>query len=126
MVTRKFDPFAPVWLFLVGYLQVYVIQAISYHDWATRCTRQGPGRRGQLAGASGLSLWFLSVYHFGLATRPPGFCPSAPALVAALVAVLSPPLILWGLFCSNMLVSGSAPTAESSTGEESCSARSRS
>ena len=24
VVTRSFDPFAPVWLFLVGYLQVYV------------------------------------------------------------------------------------------------------
>lgn len=33
-ITKKFDPFAPVWLYLVGYLQVYVIQAINYHDWA--------------------------------------------------------------------------------------------
>ena len=32
--TRAFDPFAPVWLFLLGYAQVYVIQAISYHEWA--------------------------------------------------------------------------------------------
>ena len=36
MVVRKFDPFAPVWLFLVGYVQVYIIQAVSYHEWALR------------------------------------------------------------------------------------------
>ena len=30
VVVRKFDPFAPVWLFLLGYVQVYIIQAVSY------------------------------------------------------------------------------------------------
>ena len=30
VARRTFDPFAPVWLFLVGYVQVYVVQAISY------------------------------------------------------------------------------------------------
>ncbi len=34
VASGSFDPFAPVWLFLVGFLQVYVIQAMSYHDWA--------------------------------------------------------------------------------------------
>lgn len=34
VVTRRFDPFAPTWLFLVGYVHVYVLQAISYHSWA--------------------------------------------------------------------------------------------
>jgi len=33
-VSRKFDPFAPIWLFLIGYLQVYVLQAVSFHSWA--------------------------------------------------------------------------------------------
>jgi hypothetical protein len=36
VVRKAFDPFAPVWLFLVGYVQVYVIQAMSYHDYALR------------------------------------------------------------------------------------------
>ena len=34
VLTGRFDPFATVWLFLVGYVQVYVIQALSYHEWA--------------------------------------------------------------------------------------------
>ena len=36
VLRRRFDPFAPIWLFLVGYVQVYVVQAITYHEWATR------------------------------------------------------------------------------------------
>ena len=34
VVSGRFDPFAPTWLFFVGYLHVYVIQALTYHDWA--------------------------------------------------------------------------------------------
>ena len=30
VLSGKFDPFAPVWLFMVGFIQIYVIQAISY------------------------------------------------------------------------------------------------
>ena len=33
---RKLDPFSPIWLFLVGYVQVYIIQALSYQEWAMR------------------------------------------------------------------------------------------
>ncbi len=36
-IFRKgFDPFAPVWLFLMGYTQVYVVQAIMYREYALR------------------------------------------------------------------------------------------
>jgi hypothetical protein len=36
VLRRSFDPFAPVWMFLVGYFQVYVVQAISYRQWALK------------------------------------------------------------------------------------------
>ncbi len=79
VVTRKFDPFAPTWLFLVGIFQEYVVQAISYHDWAIRV-------RGVdvVAEASFRSFWaiawMLTVYYFGpgkwlakLLPKPPMF-----------------------------------------------------
>ena len=47
VVVRKFDPFAPVWLFLVGYVQVYIIQAVSYREWALRVRGQELGGGGQ-------------------------------------------------------------------------------
>ena len=34
VVTKKFDPFAPIWLFLTGYVQLYVIQALATREWA--------------------------------------------------------------------------------------------
>ena len=34
VLSKRFDPFAPVWMFLVGYLQVYVIQATTLREWA--------------------------------------------------------------------------------------------
>ena len=33
---KSFDPFNPLWLFLAGYFQIYVIQAISHRDYALR------------------------------------------------------------------------------------------
>jgi hypothetical protein len=104
VLTRRFDPFAPVWLFLVGYVHVYIIQALSYHEW-------GVGVRGPdlVAAANWRALWalawFLAVYHSGiggrvaaLLRRPPGgWSPTV-------VAVLSPPLVLWGLYCSGHLI----------------------
>ena len=56
VVSRRFDPFAPIWLFLVGYVQVYVIQAISYHAWAVSVEGPRPGRGGRLAGVLGARL----------------------------------------------------------------------
>lgn len=104
VVSRRFDPFAPIWLFLVGYAQVYVVQAISYHAW-------GVSVRGQaLVGAADWRafwalVWFLAVYHLcparGLASvlaRPPRSW--SPTLVALAV----PPLALWGLYCSSVVI----------------------
>ena len=61
--TGKFDPFAPVWLFLVGFVQVYVIQALSYHEWAV-------GVRGKdlVAAANFRAFW--------------AFCGSWPSIIS--------------------------------------------
>lgn len=118
VLTRNFDPFAPVWLFLVGYLQVYVIQAMSFHDWAVDV------RGKELVWAANFRsfwalLWFLFIYQIGLGRKAARILPGPPrSWSPLLVGILSPPLILWGLFCANMFVSGDAPMAESYSSEE--------
>lgn len=64
-LRRSFDPFAPIWMFLVGYFQIYVVQAISYRQWAIKV-------RGEdlVAMADQRAFWalllFLGVYYSGL------------------------------------------------------------
>ena len=108
-VSGRFDPFAPIWLFLIGYLQVYVLQAVSFHSWAI-------GVRGQeLVSAANFRsfwalIWFLLVYQFGPAPAAARILPYPPRNWSPLfVAIISPPLILWGLYCANMLMSGELP-----------------
>ena len=78
VVSRKFDPFAPVWLFLVGYLQVYVIQAFNFHDWAVEVRGKDLVTAANFRSFWAL-LWFLLVYQFGPAriVRPD---PAAPPM----------------------------------------------
>lgn len=106
VVSRRFDPFAPPWMFLVGFVQVYVVQAISYHEWAI-------GVRGEdlVAAANWRALWacalFLSVYHLGpgrlfarcLPTPPSGWSPK-------IVLMVAPVLVLWGLICGGLVLRG--------------------
>jgi hypothetical protein len=106
VLRRKFDPFAPVWLFLVGYSQLYIVQALSYHEWAVMARSQPV-----VVTANFRALWaivcFLIVYHlpFGpviarIMPKPPfGWSPK-------LVAVVSPLLIVWGLYCAGVLIKG--------------------
>ena len=101
---KSFDPFAPHWMFLTGYFHIYVVQALSYHDWAVRI------RGIELVTAANeralwALLWFLLVYYCGpgkfLAARfprPPGQW-SAPA-----VTFISPWLVLWGLVCAGLVM----------------------
>ena len=117
--SRKFDPFAPVWLFLVGYIQVYIIQAISAitigpsrargKDLVTAANFRASGR---WSGSWRSTTWASAAgwlrYFLGLRA---GWSPT-------LVAVLSPPLILWGLFCAGMLIRPRR-TAETMSAEES-------
>src|SRR5271157_3133883 len=106
VIVRKFDPFAPVWLFLVGYVQVYIIQAASYHEWALRVRGQ------ELVAAANFRalwalVWFLTVYHLGISPRLAPVPPRPPrGWSTALIAGGSPPLILWGLYCAGVVISG--------------------
>lgn len=103
---REFDPFAPLWLFLAGYAQVYVVQAISYRDYALRArgidvVLEANGR------AFWVLLWFLAVYHSGLGKILARKLPRAPrAWSPGLAAAVAPPMVLWGLVCSGILLSG--------------------
>ena len=120
LVTRKFDPFAPIWLFFVGYFQVYVIQAIILREWAI-------GVRGiDLVTAANFRafwaiLWFLAVYYSGIGKLVCKLFPSPPkAWSAGAVSIISPPLFVWGLFCAYMIASQNWATEDSSnvTAEE--------
>jgi hypothetical protein len=117
LVARRFDPFAPVWLFLVGYAQVYVVQAISYHEYAVRV-------RGVdlVASANTRALWalawFLAVYFSGLGRviaarlpRPPG------AWSPALITGITPPMVLWGLVCAGIVIGSGVEEPEVSAEE---------
>jgi hypothetical protein len=101
-LSRRLDPFAPVWLFLVGYTQLYVVQSLSYHTWAV-------GVRGTevVAATNWRALWalcwFLAVYHLNPGRQLAAALPRPPRAWSPLVvAGLAPPLILWGLFCSSL------------------------
>jgi hypothetical protein len=107
-VGGGFDPFAPTWLFFVGYLHVYVIQALTYHEWAV-------GARGkELVWAANMRalwalVWFLFVYHLPIGRTLAAALPAPPRnWSSTLVATISPPLVIWGLFCAGMLVRAAA------------------
>jgi hypothetical protein len=114
-----FDPFAPVWLFLVGYIHLYVVQALSYHEWAV-------GVRGsELVAAANFRafwalLWFLAVYHVGAGRLVARTLPRPPrAWSATTVAAICPPLIIWGLVCAGISIQGNVDGDASSTAEVS-------
>jgi hypothetical protein len=114
VATRRFDPFAPVWLFLVGYVQLYVVQAISYHDWAVKVRGHE-----QVATANARALWallwFLAVYHGGAGRLLTRFMPEPPrAWSITPVALLSPVLVIWGLYCAGMVLRTGEPDANAS------------
>src|SRR5262249_56053351 len=92
LFRKGFDPFAPIWMFLAAYGQIYVVQAISYRDWAIHArgvelVTQANGR------ALWALLWFVAVYFSGVGKfvasplpRPPRHLSPPP------VAILAPPL----------------------------------
>ncbi len=100
-VFRKgFDPFEPVWLFLVGYTQVYVIQALSYREYAVRV--RGPDL---VAAANFRALWalvfFLLIYSSGLGAKVASKLPQPPRHWSTpAIGLVTPVLIVWGLFCA--------------------------
>lgn len=106
LIARKFDPFAPVWLFLVGYAQMYVVQALSYHDWAVNIRGVDVVSSANFRATWALA-WFLIVYHFGPCRALARIFPTPPGRWAvAPVQLLSPILVFWGLLCSGIVLSG--------------------
>ncbi|MDX2039277.1 MAG: hypothetical protein SFX72_21700 [Isosphaeraceae bacterium] len=99
VVRKRFDPFAPTWMFLLGWVQIYVIQPITLHEYALRV-------RGieVTTEANVRALWavvlFLVCYHFGPGRSASRIVPAPPARwsLAALVAIC-PVLVVWGLVC---------------------------
>lgn len=97
MMRKSFDPFAPHWLFLTGYAQVYVVQATTDRDWAIR-VRGLELVTAANARALWALLWFLLVYYCGIGKVLAGRLPRPPtAWSPPTIALLSPWLILMGL-----------------------------
>ena len=113
---KDFDPFAPIWVFLAGYFLIYVIQPISFRDYGLRA--RGPEIVTTAAiRALWALLWFMAVYYSGLARLFAGRLPAAPrGWSVPLVSGISPVLIVWGLICSGLLLSG--PRADEVSEEE--------
>ncbi|HMB04346.1 MAG TPA: hypothetical protein VKP69_11490, partial [Isosphaeraceae bacterium] len=104
VLCRRFDPFAPIWLFLVGYVQIYVIQPITFHEWAVR-VRGVELVTAANARAFWALLWMLAVYHCGIGRLLSALVPKPPrAWTIAPIAVLCPLLTVWGLISAGMLL----------------------
>ena len=124
VVARRFDAFAPVWLFLVGYLQLYVLQALSFHDWAVEVRGKDLVTAANFRSFWAL-LWFLLVYQLVPARMAARVLPAPPRRwLPLLPAVICPPLIVWGLFCANMFVAGEPPASRISRVKKRSSDRS--
>src|SRR5262245_56124640 len=98
-MRRSFDPFAPIWLVLVGYLQVYVVQAISYREWAIRVRGDELVTRANARALWALA-WFLVVYYCGIGRWIASLLPRPPVRwSSSLITGSSAAMILWGLLC---------------------------
>ena len=118
VASRKFDPFAPVWLFLLGYAQVYVIQTLSYREWAMDVHGKDLVQEANLRAFWAL-LWFLAVYHLGAGRALVSVLPRPPRQWNPLwIAAVAPPLVIWGLFCAGMLIRGGAQVIDGTSPEE--------
>jgi hypothetical protein len=97
---KTFDPFAPIWLFLAGWTQIYVVQAITCREYALRA-RGIDLTTAANARALWALLWFLLVYYVGPGRMLASKLPRPPAnWSTTAVATLSPLMVIWGLICS--------------------------
>jgi hypothetical protein len=119
VLSGKFDPFAPTWLFFVGYVHVYIIQALTYRDWGVAVRGKDLVLAANLR-ASWALLWFLTVYHLPVGKLIAAALPAPPRRWRPqLIATISPPLILWGLFCAGLMVRSGAAAQETASAEMS-------
>jgi hypothetical protein len=104
VLTKRFDPFAPIWLFLVGYFHVYVIQAVTLRDWAIEV------RGLDLVTSANLrALWallvYVAVYYSGVGNLAAGALPRPPKVWSvAAVGLISPLLLAWGMYCGWVVI----------------------
>ena len=117
ILIRKFDPFAPPWLFLVGIFQEYVVQAVSYHDWAVRV--RGVELVGEASFRSFWAIaWMLVVYYFGPGRALSRILPRPPMTWSSGVVNLAcPVLFVWGLACGLLVARGFANSSDAPSAE---------
>jgi hypothetical protein len=97
IIRKAFDPFAPVWMFVLGYFQIYVVQATTYREYALRV-------RGveitTLANSRALwaICWFLLIYSLPIGRVVARKLPKAPSSWSrGLLVPVVPLLAAWGL-----------------------------
>ncbi len=118
VLTKRFDPFAPLWLFLVGYFHLYVIQAVSYHDWAVQVRGADLVEAANFRALWALA-WFLAIYHCGVDRLLVRLVPEPPrAWSTTPVYVLAPILVVWGVICAGLVFRAGAVDESSLTAEE--------
>jgi hypothetical protein len=117
VATKRFDPFAPVWMFFVGYVQIYIIQSCKYNDWAVSL------RGADVVSATNFRalwalVWFLAIYHLPIGSLLAQTMPSPPrGWSTSFVKAICPPLILWGLVSAGVMLGSSQSTEDQSAGE---------
>lgn len=106
MLRKSFDPFAPVWMFLAGYFQIYVVQATSNREWAIDARGADVVSQANLRALWALA-WFLLVYHCGLGKLVAARLPRPPERWSLpLIGVTTPLLLVWGFACSVLVYMG--------------------
>src|SRR3954471_20728998 len=116
VLRKSFDPFAPHWLFLTGFAQVYVVQAITDRDWAIR-VRGLELVTAANARALWALLWFLLVYYAGPGRFVASLLPRPPAEWSPrLITFVSPWMVLWGLICAGLVLGGGGDEPMSAEG----------
>ena len=104
LARKRFDPFEPIWMFLTGYVHLYVVQPLSVRDWALTIRGLEVVTAANQRAFWAL-LWFLLIYHLVPGKRLAGLVPRPPARWSpALVWGLSPLLIAWGLVCAYYVI----------------------
>jgi hypothetical protein len=118
VASNRFDPFAPVWMFLVGYVQVYVIQAYKYNDWGVSIRGADVVWAANFRSLWGL-LWFLGIYHLPLGGALARVMPTPPrGWSLAYVKAICPILIAWGLVSAGMMPGSSSQDFEEQSAAE--------
>ena len=114
LFSGRFDPFAPIWMFLVGYVQVYVFQAYNFHDWAVRVRGPDLVMTANVRALWAL-VWFMVVYHIGIAKPIAARLPKPPSNWSlGTVSILGPFFFLWGLTCTGLVLRGGGGGGEGS------------